>query len=217
VPSRAFVWTAADGLVDYGIQDPNVADQQARWTAINDSGKLVGFWNVHVADIHATVGVAGTAAVVGLGGESDTQRTNIVGMNGSGVAVGLGSNDMQTLVPVVFADDGSFTEIAGATLDQDNGAATAINDAGVIVGTAGIGTANGPVPGMQAWVYRDGTVYDLFTVVDDTTGFASFANAVAINADGVIVGTGRDADGNLQSFVLTPVAADPIFADGFDP
>jgi hypothetical protein len=138
-------------------------------------------------------------------------------MNNAGVAVGLGSNDLQTLVPVVFADDGSFTAIAGATLDQDNGAAIAINDAGVIVGTAGIGTANGPVPGLQAWVYRDGTVFDLYTVVDDTSGFTYFANAVAINTSGVIVGTGHDADDNVQSFVLTPIAADPIFADGFEP
>ena len=192
-------------------------DQQARWTAINDSGKLIGFWNVHVADIHATVGVVGTPAVLGLGGASDTQRTNAVGMNAAGVAVGLGSNDLETLVPVVFADDGSFAAIDGATLDQGNGAAIAINDDGIIVGTAGIGSANGPVPGLKAWVYRDGTAYDLFTVVDDTTGFARFANAVAINASGVIVGTGRDADDNVQSFVLTPVAADPIFANGFEP
>jgi hypothetical protein len=33
----------------------------------------------------------------------------------------------------------------------------------------------------------------------------------------VIVGTGRDADDNVQSFVLTPIAADPIFANGFEP
>jgi probable HAF family extracellular repeat protein len=217
VPSRAFVWTEADGLVDYGLQDPDVPDQQARWTAINDAGKLIGYWNVHVSDIHATVGIAGTPAVLGMGGESDTQRTNAVGMNGAGIAVGLGSNDLSTLVPVVFADDGSFEPIAGATLDQDNGAAIAINDVGIIVGTAGIGTANGPVPGLKAWVYRDGTASDLFTVVDDTTGFVRFANAVAINAGGVIVGTGKDADDNTQSFVLTPIAADPIFADGFEP
>lgn len=217
VPSRAFVWTAADGLVDYGIQDPTVQDQQARWTAINASGKLIGFWNVHVSGIHATVGAVGTPAVVGMGGASDAQRTNAVGMNAAGVAVGLGSDAAQNLVPVVFADDGSFAEIAGATLDQGNGSAIAINDDGVIVGTAGIGSANGPVPGLKAWVYRDGTAYDLFTVVDDTTGFARFANAVAINANGVIVGTGRDADDNVQSFVLTPAAADPIFASGFEP
>lgn len=217
VPSRAFVWTAADGLVDYGVQDPNVQDQQARWTAINASGKLIGFWNVHVSDIHATVGTVGTPAVLGMGGASDTQRTNAVGVNAAGVAVGLGSDAAQNLVPVVFADDGSFTEIAGATLDQGNGSAIAINDDGIIVGTAGIGSANGPVPGLKAWVYRDGTAYDLFTIVDDTAGFVRFANAVAINGSGVIVGTGRDADDNVQSFVLTPIAAEPIFASGFEP
>ena len=120
-------------------------------------------------------------------------------------------------MPVVFALDGDYTEIAGATLDQDNGSAVAINDAGVIVGTAGIGTANGPVPGLQAWVHRDGTTYDLFTVVDDNTAFTRFANAVAVNASGVIVGTGRDADDNVVSFVLTPIQADAVFANGFDP
>lgn len=217
IPSRAFVWTEAAGLVDYGIQDPSVPDQQARWTAITDDGKLMGFWNEHVSNIHATIGTLGTPAVLGLGGDSDVQRTSIVGMSPSGVGVGLGSLDMSILVPVVFADDGSFTAIEGATLDQENGAATAMNDAGVVVGTAGIGTANGAVPGLKAWVYRDGTVYDLFEVVDDTTGFSRFANGVAINASGVIVGTGRDASDNVISFVLTPISNDGVFANGFDP
>lgn len=217
VPSRAFVWTEATGLVDYGIQDPNVPDQQARWTAVTDSGKIIGFWNEHVSNIHATIGTVGTPAVLGLGGESDIQRTSAVGMSPSGVAVGLGSFDLSTLVPVVFADDGSFTAIEGATLDQENGAAIAMNDAGVIVGTAGIGTANGAVPGLKAWVYRDGTVHDLFEVVDDTNVFSRFANGVAINASGVIVGTGRDAGDNVISFMLTPIAGDGVFANGFDP
>jgi uncharacterized membrane protein len=217
VPSRAFVWTEADGLVDYGIQDPAVPDQQARWSAINASGKLIGYWNEHVANIHAVVGAVGTPAVLGMGGDSDVLRTNAVGLNDDGVAVGLGVDDAQNLVPVVFGDDGSFTAIPGATLDQDNGSAIAINASGVIVGTAGIGTANGPVPGLQAFVYRDGAAYDLYTVVDDTTGFTRFANAVAVNTAGVIVGTGRDAGDNVQSFVLTPIQTDAIFASGFDP
>ncbi len=216
-PSRAFVWTEATGLVDYGIQDPNVEDQQARWTAVTDAGKLIGAWVQHVSNIHATIGTVGTPEVLGLGGDSDVQRTNAVGMNASGVAVGLGSFDLSILVPVVFADDGSFTAIEGATLDQGNGSAIAINDSGVIVGTAGIGTANGPVPGLKAWVHRDGTTWDLFEVVDDTNGFTRFANGVAINASGVIVGTGRDAGDNVVSFMLTPIAGDPVFANGFDP
>ncbi|MGH8173696.1 MAG: hypothetical protein ACREPX_11150 [Rhodanobacteraceae bacterium] len=218
VPTRAFVWTAEDGVVDYGIQDPNVEDQQARWSAINASGTLIGYWNQHVSNIHATIGEVGTPAVLGMGGLSDEFPTNAVGLNDAGVAVGLGlSEAVADLVPVIFASDGNFTEIAGATLDQTDGSAIGINASSVIVGTAGIGTANGPVPGLQAWVYRDGTVYDLYTVVDDTAGFTRFANAVAINDDGVIVGTGRLADDSVASFVLTPIQTDAVFANGFDP
>lgn len=218
VPSRAFVWTAESGLVDYGIQDPNVEDQQARWSAINASGTLIGYWNQHVSNIHATIGEVGTPTVLGLGGDSEAFPTNAVGINDAGTIVGLGlSASTPDLVPVVFASDGSYTEIPGATLDQNNGAAIAVNGDGIIVGTAGIGTANGPVPGLKAFVYRDGMAYDLYTIVDDATGFERFSNAVAINSAGVIVGTGRDADGNVQSFVLTPVLGDAIFASGFEP
>jgi len=218
VPSRAFVWTPEGGIVDYGVQDPNVEDQQARWTGITASGKLVGFWNQHVSNIHATVGQVGTPAVLSMSPSTEEVPTNAVGVNSAGVAVGLGlAVATPDLVPVIFATDGTFSEIEGATLDQNNGSATAINDSGIVVGTAGIGTANGPVPGLQAWVHRDGTTYDLFTVVDDNTAFTRFANAVAVNGAGVIVGTGRDADDNVVSFVLTPLQADAVFANGFDP
>lgn len=217
-PSRAFVWTPESGLVDYGIQDPNVEDQQARWSAISSAGVLIGYWNQHVSNIHATIGQVGTPAVLGMGGASDEFPTNAVGISPDGVAVGLGlAAESPNLVPVVFGADGSYSEIAGATVGEDNGSAIAVNAAGVVVGTAGIGTANGPVPGMKAWVYRDGVAYDLFAVVDDTADFDHFANAVAINDAGVIVGTGRLADDSVASFVLTPVQADAIFADGFEP
>ena len=218
VPSRAFVWTPESGLVDYGIQDPNVEDQQARWSAINASGRIIGRWNQHVSNIHATVGQVGTPAVLSMGSMTEEFPTTAVGMNADGISVGLGlAAATPKLVPVVFALDGDYTEIAGATLDQDNGSAVAINDAGVIVGTAGIGTANGPVPGLQAWVHRDGVTYDLFEVVDDVAIFTRFSSAVSINASGVIVGIGRTADDSLMSFMLTPVQGDSVFADGFEP
>jgi len=215
--SRAFVWTSATGLVDYGLEDPTMDSQQARWASINASGKLVGNWNQHSSNIHATVGQVGTAAVLSMGDMSEEFPTAAVAVNGSGVAVGVGlATAAPDLVPVIFADDGTFTEIAGATLDQGNGCAAAINDGGVIVGSAGIGTASGCAPGMKAWVVRDGTVYDLFDVVDDPGVFTSFQIARAINASGVIIGTGRTADDSIASFVLTPIAADAIFANGFD-
>lgn len=215
--SRAFVWTAATGLVDYGLEDPTVEFEQARWSAVNASGKLVGHWNVHSSDIHAIVGEVGTPVVLAMGDMSTQFPTSATAVNGLGVAVGVGlAVETPVLVPVVFADDGTFTEIPGATLDQENGCAEAINDSGVIIGSAGIGSASGCVPGMKAWVYRDGTVYDLFEVVDDPGIFASFQIGLAINSAGVIVGTGRTTDNSVASFVLTPIPPDAIFANGFD-
>jgi len=182
---RAFVWSAATGLVDYGVENPDVEFEQARWLAVNASGKLVGHWNVHSSDIHAVVGQVGTPAVLAMGDMSTQFPTSATAVNASGVVVGVGlAVGAPDLVPIVFADDGTFTAIPGATLDQANGCAAAINDGGVIVGSAGIGTASGCAPGSKAWVFRDGTVYDLFDVVDDPGIFTSFQIGRAINAEG---------------------------------
>lgn len=214
---RAFAWTADGGLVDYGVEDPDTEFQQARWSAVNASGRLVGHWNVHSSTIHATGGQLGTPAVLSLGAMSADFPSIATAINAAGTVVGLGlAVEAPELVPVTFAADGSFSEISGATLDQGNGCASAINDAGVIVGSAGIGSASGCVPGLKIWVYRDGVVYDLYDLVDDPGPFATFHSATAINAHGVIVGSGRDADDNIASFVLTPIASDAIFADGFE-
>ncbi|MEP7042366.1 MAG: hypothetical protein ABI843_04855 [Dokdonella sp.] len=215
--SRAFVWTQATGLVDYGVEDSTVEFEQAHWSAVNASGKLVGGWNVHSSDIHATTGTVGTAVVLPMSDMTTNFPSSAVGVNASGVAVGVGlASEHPDLVPVIFAEDGTYSEIAGATLDQVSGCAAAINDSGVIVGSAGIGSASGCAPGMQAWVYRDGSVYNLFDVVDDPGIFTSFQIGRAINASGVILGAGRTADGSTASFVLTPIASDAVFADGFD-
>jgi uncharacterized membrane protein len=215
--SRAFVWTQATGLVDYGVEDESVEFEQARWSAVNATGKLVGGWNVHSSDIHATVGTVGTAVVLPMSDMTTQYPSSAVGVNASGVAVGVGlAESHPDLVPVVFAEDGTFSEIPGATLDQVSGCAAAINDSGVIVGSAGIGTASGCAPGMQAWVYRDGTVYNLYDVVDDPGIFTSFQIGRAINTSGVILGAGITSDGSTASFVLTPIESDAVFADGFD-
>jgi len=215
--SRAFVWTPDGGLVDYGVADESVEFEQAHWSAVNASGKLVGGWNVHSSDIHATVGMVGTPAVLPMSDMAAQFASSAVAVNTTGIAVGVGlAADAPMLVPVVFAADGNFSEIPGATLDQGNGCAAAINDSGVIVGSAGIGTASGCAPGRRAWVYRDGVVHDLYDIVDDHGPFASFQIARAVNASGAIVGMGLTADGDVASFMLTPILTDAIFVDGFD-
>lgn len=217
VPNHAFSWSAADGLVDYGVIDPGVGNQNTRWTAIDNGGRLIGYWSVGFSTIHATTGQIGTPAVQPMSAMTEAFPSIAAGINNEGTVVGLGLSTAQpTLVPVVFTGTGEFVELPGATLAQTNGAATAINNAGVIVGNAGIGSANGIVPGLQAFVHVDGSSHDLFTLADDTTGYTRFSSAVAINTSGVIAGTGRLADSSIGSFLLVPIAADAIFTDGFE-
>ncbi len=215
--ARAFVWTAETGLVDYGLEDENEQYQQARWLDVNASGTLVGSWSVHSSDIHAAVGTVGTPAVLPIGEMAAEFPSVATAVNAAGTVVGLGlAVAAPELVPVVFAEDGSFEEIPGATLDQQNGCASAINDAGVIGGSAGIGSASGCVPGLRAWLYVDGEVHDLADLVDDDAGLASFSKVAAIAASGALLGAGLDADGRMRYFVATPTADEAIFADGFD-
>ena len=94
VPSRAFVWTAADGLVDYGIQDPNVEDQQARWTAINAAGKIDRLLERSTSRTSTRRSARSARRPCSAWAARATMlRTNAVGMNDAGVAVGLGLSE----------------------------------------------------------------------------------------------------------------------------
>ena len=211
---HAFVWTAQAGLVDYGTADPNDAAQNAIWSGINEAGQIVGGWNYTRQIYHATRGQLGTPAVTPFSEETQGIESFADAINASGVAVGyadLGAPNGP--VATRFETDGTLTEIPGASLGSDAGYASAINDAGVVVGRA---TNLSTRTGLKAWVYVGGQAWDLFEQVDDTGGLTIFTDAVAINASGVIVGTGELSDGTLASFRLTPIAADAIFADGFD-
>lgn len=211
---HAFVWTAQTGIVDYGTADPNDAAQNAVWSGINESGQIVGGWNYTRQIYHATRGQLGTPAVVPYSDDTQATESFADAINASGVAVGymdLGAPNGP--VAARFDPDGTITEVAGAKLGSDGAFALAINDAGVIVGRA----QNLDTPtGFKAWVHIDGQTWDLFQQVDDTGGLAHFTDAVAINASGVIVGTGQLPDGTMASFRLTPVASDAIFGDGFE-
>jgi hypothetical protein len=115
-------------------------------------------------------------------------------------------------VPVVYAADGSASAVPGATVDLPAGQALGINDAGIIVGRADdFGTLT-----FKAFVAIDGTSYDLYEQVDDTANFDYFLTAKAVNASGTIGGVARFGDLQVGSYVLTPIADDGIFGDGFD-
>jgi len=85
----------------------------------------------------------------------------------------------------------------GTLPDFPNSAAEGINDYGDVVGSC----LNIFVD--HAFLYRDGRMYDLETMIPEGSGW-ELERALAINNDGEITGTGRH-NGTTRGYLLTPV------------
>ena len=86
------------------------------------------------------------------------------------------------------------------TLGGMNSYANAINSNGE---TVGYSWKTG-VLGDYAFLYNDGLMTDLNTLIDPTSGW-TLESAQAINDNGWIAGYGIGPDGQTQAFLLTPV------------
>jgi probable HAF family extracellular repeat protein len=75
-----------------------------------------------------------------------------------------------------------------------------INDAGVVVGTM---RAGGAVSNFHGWIYMDGVVTNLNTLIPSGTGL-HIAYANAINNAGQIAATAFDSRGHYHAVLLTP-------------
>ena len=210
---HGFVWTEADGLVDYGTTDTSDPSINASWTGVNDAGQLIGVWNVQFAPMHASIGTVGTPEMLSLGAASDAVESGAMAINASGVRVGyMDVAGDGNRVPVVFAADGTANAIEGATLGLPTGQALGLNDTGIVVGRAD----DFATLSFKAFVAIDGIAYDVLDVADGDAGFPYLLTAQAVNASGVIIGLGRVGDFDVGSYVLVPLAGDRIFGDGFE-
>jgi probable HAF family extracellular repeat protein len=211
---HGFVWSQTGGIVDYGTTNTSDPSINASWSAINDAGQIVGVWNFQFAPMHASVGTLGTPVMLPMSAAADAVESGAMAINAAGVRVGYMDVDGSgNRVPVVFDADGEARAIEGATLGLPTGQALGINDAGVIVGRAD----DFATLSFKAFVAIDGVAYDVLEVADGNAGFPYLLTAQAVNSDGVIIGLGRVGDFDVGSYVLTPLAGDSIFADGFDP
>ena len=125
-------------------------------------------------------------------------------INNAGQVVGSsGRTDPDTYetayCPFLYSG-GVMTQIPVPSFDAHAGD---INDDGVVVGTM---RAGGAVSPHHAWVYADGVVTNLNSLIPAGSGL-HLAYASGINNAGQIVGTAYDSRGSYHAFLLTPVEA----------
>jgi probable HAF family extracellular repeat protein len=128
-------------------------------------------------------GINSSGQIVGSSGRTDPETYE------SFYRAFLYSNGVMTALPVP-----SWEAYAGD-----------INDAGVVVGSM---RAGGGVSNFHGWVYIDGAVTNLNTLIQPGTGLhVAYANA--INNAGQIAATAFDAQGHYHAVLLTPGSGPP--------
>ena len=167
---------------------------------INNAGQIVGTSTTSVALglSHAFLWQNGQMTDLGvLEGDQDSDASAI---NEDGVIVGtsgrLDENTAAVYRPFIYSS-GVMTAIP---VQSSEAYATDINDAGVVVGIMRTGGTFSPY---HAWIYVDGVVTNLNSLVASGSGL-HLAYANAINNNGEIVGLAYDAQGRAHGFLLTP-------------
>jgi probable HAF family extracellular repeat protein len=174
---------------------------------INNAGQVVGSSYTRIVDgveqvEHAFLWQNGV--MTDLGVLPDDAESAAAAINSFGVVVGSSSRVnmttfQETYRPFIY-ENGAMTPIPVPSVDAQ---AADINDSGVVVGTM---KASGGLSNNHAWVYQDGVVTNLNSLVVPGSGL-HIAFAYAINNVGQIAGVAVDAQGLSHGVLLTPGAS----------
>ena len=185
--THAFTYTTTGGMVDLGTLGGNYSQAYG----INSSEEVVGQAATASGALHAfTYTTTGGMVDIGtLGGN----HSYAYGINSSGEVVGE-ADTASTFHAFTYTTTGGMVDLG--TLGANYSVANGINDAGVVVGYSG----------NYAFVYSNGTLTNLNTVTANLPVGFSLTSANAINLSGDIVVYGTNAAGQVQAFLLTPIA-----------
>jgi probable HAF family extracellular repeat protein len=187
----AFFWDSVGGMIDIGHLGGNYS-----WArAINDAGQAVGFSRNSNGKDRAFLWENGTMSDLGAMADSASGAYDI---NNSGQIVGGSGVGLPEQCRAILWDGvNGMVDLGG--LGGDSGNAHGINDNGQIVGWSENSDYNG-----RAFVWDEGTMYELSTLIPPDSGWDYLSIAYDINNTGQIVGTGR-IDGVIHPFILTPI------------
>ena len=163
--------------------------RNCRAVAINDHGDIVGGSYNDDGIGQACVWRGGKVVpLAGLGGaHSDAFQVNAAGdIVGEADVTGGGTH-------ACLWRAGKPIDL-GALPNDTTSRALGINNHDEIIGTSGF---------KEAFVWKDGTMYDLKSLIDPKPAWTS-AHATAINDKGQIAGWGADDNGRIYGFLLTP-------------
>jgi probable HAF family extracellular repeat protein len=135
------------------------------------------------------------------------------GINNSMMAVGHTSYNSTTTGwnAVIYTGDPSDpVQVLGTLPGLDTSEAADVNDNGMVVGYAWDGQFTGLDP--RAWVWVDGTMYDLNDLLDASSDFEMLSRATGVNNHGDIVGFGRLHDGTTGAFLVEGFAPPAVCA-----
>lgn len=204
---RAFVYTQSGGMVDYGTFNSDDRNYYAGWNAINNSGKLAGAGYRLFSPFHGASGEVGKIGVTDISPQSQFSTGMALGINDAGTIVGYQNGGSGSPVPAIFNGDGTVTPLSKTPLGFGEGWAEDINNAGTIVGRAFGYDEEGNFD-QHSFIYSNGEMTDLLSLVAKDSGWSQFFNVSSINDDGTMVGAGV-YNGEFTGFIMTVSTPEP--------
>jgi probable HAF family extracellular repeat protein len=196
--AHAFSYAGGPTLQDLGTLGGHISGA----TSINSSGQIAGYSTVDSTDAtyHVFLRTGSVMKDLGAMGGYSAQPYDV---NDSGQIVGDFSPDNHTPLRAFLYSGGKATDLGA--LGGISSTARSINNAGQVVGyyySSGFGT----------FIYRDGQMFDLGSLLDDSGIGWKLEQANDINDFGCIAGSARNSDGNVHGVLLTPVPEPCAFA-----
>jgi probable HAF family extracellular repeat protein len=188
----------------------STGDLEGMAYAINDSGQVVGasgtcapfsiFTGLYMQPLHALLWETGTVTDLGsLGGTGQGNGIIPHGINNQGQVVGYSDLKGNANFHSFLWARGTGMQDLGTLTGDVNSLATAINDAGGVVGVSLDANFN-----PRAFLWQNGTMTDLNTLIPANSPLLLML-ACAISSSGQIVGFAVTSAGEAHGYLLTPV------------